>query len=219
MKYNDTFEKLVMGEFPKNLIRNVYPIAPKQSVYVVAMDEVSEPNRNRGKEWAVFSEKASFRHDIILSFLPGKKERKDGSGFDYHVHHVSIETKRKRKDLLRDNKILQYLGAVDYCFLAVPKDLLSDGVGKICSFEDYKGFVGLINSDNGDIVIMPESQGEIQVRERQDRLLANMHSNPKRFDDPEEVYLPHKFQTGQKPDSFVGKEGLLLNEKYNDLLE
>lgn len=29
MKYNDTFEKLVMGEFPKNLIRNVYPIAPK----------------------------------------------------------------------------------------------------------------------------------------------------------------------------------------------
>ena len=219
MKEKETFKKLVMGEFPKNLIKNVYPIDPKQSVYVIAMDQVCEPNREFGKEKSASSEKSYFRHDVILSLSPGKKERKNGSGFDYHYRQVSIEIKRDLSDLQRDEKILQYLGAVHYCFLAVPEKMLLESICKIKSFKENKNLVGLINSDTGDIVVMPDSQEEIQVRERQDRLLANMHCNPKWFDDPEEVYLPHKYYTGQTPDSFVERDGLILNKKYNNLLK
>ena len=219
MNTKDIFTKLVLGEFPKNLIKNVYPVRPKQSVYVIAMDEVCEPNRDFGKEKTESHGKAYFRHDVVLSLLPGKKERKNGSGFDYHFRQVSIEIKRSRSDLMRDEKIPQYLGAVHYCFLAVPTNLLSDGIEKIRSFEDCEGLVGLINSDDGDIVIMPDSQEEIQVRERQDRLLANMHCNPKWFDAPEEVYVPHEYHTGQTPDSFVEKDGFILNKKYMNLLK
>ena len=216
---NKYFKKLVLGELPKNLIRNLYPTNPKQLVFAIAMDEVCEPNRDLGKEGSVSPEKTLFRHDIILSLLPGKKERRHGSGFDYQAHHISIEIKNNRKDLSRDNKILQYLGAVEYCFLAVPEKLLLDGVKKICSFGASKNLVGSINSDNGDIVIMPDPQKEIHVRERQHRLLANMRCNPKCFDEPDEVYLPHRYETGQGPDGFAEKDGLFLNEKYNNRLK
>lgn len=219
MTEKETFLKLVMGAFPKNLIKNVYPINPKQSVYVIAMNEVCEPNRDFGKDGVESSGKTYFRHDVIMSFQPGKKERVSGSGYDYHFHLVSIEIKRTLSDLLKDTKIPQYLGAVHYCFLAVPKDMLPDGIEKIRSFDDSENYVGLINSDNGDIVIMPDSQEEIQVRERQDRLLANMHSNPKWFDSPEDVYVPHKYYTGQTPNTFMERDGLLLNKKYNNLVK
>lgn len=216
MKEKETFVNLVTGDFPKNLIKNVYPIDPKQSVFVIAMDEVCEPNREFGKEKSVSPEKSYFRHDVILSLSPGKKERKNGSGFDYHYRQVSIEIKRDLSDLQRDEKILQYLGAVHYCFLAVPEKMLMDGIDKIRSFGACAHYVGLINSDNGDIVVMPDSQEDIQVRERQDRLLANMRCNPKWFDEPEEVYVPHKYYTGQAPDSFVERDCLLLNRKYKE---
>ena len=219
MTRKEIFVKLVMEEFPKNFIKNTYPANPRQSVYTVAMDEVCEPNREFGKEGSVSPEKSYFRHDVILSFLPGGKERKKNSVFDYHYRQVSIETKRNISDLRKDVKILQYLGAVHFCFLAVPEKILQNGVDKIRSFKDSKNLVGLINTDIGDIVIMPDSQEEIQVRERQDRLLANIRSNPKWYDEPEEVYLPHKYYTGQAPDSFVKSDGLLLNIKYKKLLK
>ena len=219
MKARETFENLVMGEFPKNLLKNVYPSNPNQSVYVSAMDEVCEPNRDLEKGKTDSPEKNYFRHDVIFVLNPGKKERKYGSGFDYHYHVLSIEIKCSLLDLLKDENITQYLGATHYCFLAGPKNMLSNGIRKIRSFEESGRYVGLINSNNGDIVIMPESQEEIHVRERQDRLLANMYNNPKRYDNPSKEYRTHKYFTGQTADSFEEKAGLLLNRKYNKHLK
>ncbi len=210
------FKQLVLGDFPQRFINNIYSGSLEQDIYVVAMDEMREPNKNynltKNNNGKI---KTCFCHDAIMSFIPGR------SMYECHNrnHHISIEIKREKRDIIRDDKIQQYLGAVDYCFIAVPEGLLWEGVNKIRSFSKTGNdkYIGLINASNGDIVIMPQIQKEIQIEERRNALLARMHAQSKWLDNPAEVYCPHKHVTGGKPDSFIERGGVSINVKYKKL--
>ena len=65
----EIFVKLVMGEFPKNFIKNTYPANPRQSVYTVAMDEVREPNREFRKEGSL----SHYNNMNLLSMYPPRR--------------------------------------------------------------------------------------------------------------------------------------------------
>ncbi len=199
----ELFQAIVHGRFATNFIKNVYPGEPPHKIAWTATDEVTDLNGRR--------------HDIVYLFRPGKKECSHATEMDYRYRVVSIETKNSQSDLMKDGKILSYLGATSYAFLAVPERLIPDAIDKIDSYDDRAQYIGLINADNGDIILFPASQEELLDRARQDRLLASMFLSPKRNDDPDDEYILHKHTTGYaEPDVFVEHGDYYVNREYLD---
>lgn len=67
---------------------------------------------------------------------------------------VGIEVKADKSDLLKDEKLHDYLGWTDYFFLAVPDNLVRCAMDKVKT----EPRVGVISLDSGTIVKMPAWQ-------------------------------------------------------------
>ena len=67
---------------------------------------------------------------------------------------VGIEVKASKSNLMKDNKIFDYLGWTDYFFVAAPNYLVKFAVER---FKDSPR-IGILSLDSGDIVKMPAWQ-------------------------------------------------------------
>ena len=188
-----SFNQLVLGKFPHQLASLIYPHEKDHDIITFeAMDELCEPGPDEVKTFV--------RHDAMLSFIPEKGrterplEKETGQSW---VTHVSVEFKVNKRDLVKNGgKMVQYLGATDYFYLAVPKRLLEEAVQLIQRqpFLASLDHIGLIELSSGDIVIHPKPQRE-KSGFRQAILCQRAYEQGKRVCKPEPVYLVHTTKT------------------------
>ena len=157
MKINSThkklFQMLVLGDFAHQLASQIYPYEENRNVInYQAMDEVTDP----GTDFDPSDITTKCRHDAILSFFPeyGRTARPlDKNLGESWFTHVSIEFKNSLSDLLKNgSRMVQYLGATDYFFLGVPKNLLPDAVQLLQRkpLSDHADQIGLVDLTKGD---------------------------------------------------------------------
>ena len=154
---------LVLGEFAHQFASQIYPYEEDRNVInYEAMDEVTDPGTDFDRDEIT----AKCRHDAIISLFPehGRKERPmDKNLGESWFTHVSVEIKNSLEDLTKNGpKMVQYLGATDYFFLGVPKDLLPAAVQLLQRkpLAAHVDQIGLIDLTKGRIVIMPSRQKE-----------------------------------------------------------
>ena len=164
--------------------------------------EVSEKNMTDPE-----NPRAYFRHDAIFCFRSADCEE---------IRLASIEIKGHRQNLLKDNKMAQYIGATDWFFLAVSNNLILPAIQRIKENEQLRRYAGLIDISKLDIVIRPQKQAYDP-----DRLIRILKAIKKqRWYPPEiniallhqsSVTVPENCQTRWK-----NIDGLQVNEKYVD---
>lgn len=101
-----------------------------------------------------------------------------GKSAAYHgdVFTIAIEVKSNLYDLQRDEKMSQYVGKTDYCFLGVEDGLIEDALRKV---EALPG-VGVVSLSTGHIVRLADRQKVDPVMQLQllHRLLFKQSPNP-----------------------------------------
>jgi len=131
-------------------------------------------------------DKSSIQHDVIIVLC-----KIFGVTHGQRAVFIGIEIKDTLRDLLNDEKMLQYLGASEYQFYGVPEFLVSKALRKIESFGEKARYIGLINLDEGVIVKMPKKHPVRQ--ERRQAMITDLFLV--RDMDPKRVSLPVAFVT------------------------
>ena len=158
------FDKLVFGPFPGYISSILHDKKYGDAIiYREGGYKVSEPLEN-GKR---------VDHDMILllskaALRLGKVQQKDVIG---------IEIKTSSVDLMKSD-VSKYLGATRLYFIAAPQYLLSEVVVRY-SEHPKKGFIGIIDSDTGEIVVLPQFQAF--SKKRQNTLLSHCYSSSHRI--------------------------------------
>ena len=98
--------------------------------------------------------------DVVLFVGSGKSAAYHGDVFS-----IGIEIKSNLFDLMQDEKIPQYIGKTDFCYLAVLDGLIHDALIKV---EDMPG-VGVLSLSTGHIVKLATRQ-EVPIMVRQQLL-------------------------------------------------
>lgn len=194
------FQMLVLGEFAHQFASQIYPYEEDRNVInFEAMDEVTDPGTDFDQDEIT----TKCRHDAIISFFPehGRKERPlDKNLGESWFTHVSVEIKNSLEDLTKNGpKMVQYLGATDYFFLGVPKNLLPAAV-QLLQRKPLAGHVdqiGLIDLTKGRIVIMPSRQKE-KDKLRQALVCQRIYEQHKRYSNPEAAYTVRATLTDPK---------------------
>lgn len=216
-KHFQSFNQLVLGAFPHQFASMVYPYEKDHdAIMFQAMDEVSEPGPD--------SVDTFIRHDALVTFIPEKDrtqrpvETETGESW---ATHVSVEIKVNKEDLMKNGfKVLRYLGATDFFFLAVQKRLLEEAVRLIQqqTLSVSLDHIGLIDLTTGEIVIYPQRQHE-KDKYRQAILCQRAWEQSKRVCVPEPVYLPHTTKTVPTDRPKICEVGpFAVNKKYLTLV-
>ena len=207
------FENLTYGPFPSNLATILFSSRMEKGdvVYVSGNYKIQEPNYilpDDKRDW--------FEHDIIM-MLSVCGERMDRGKLTKKVVNrffVSVEIKTTERDLFKST-IDQYLGATRLFFLAVPRDLIGAVVGRYRR-HPRKEVIGLIDSDAGQVVVLPQVQ-DFQ-KDRCDRLLARCYTSTHRYPyctSDSELYAPHRVVlNGYTAPTWVDFDGLRVNADY-----
>lgn len=207
------FENLTYGPFTSNLATILFSSRREKGdvVYVSGNYRIQEPNYmfpDDERDW--------FEHDIIM-MLSLCGERMDKGKLNKKVvnrYFVSVEIKTSERDIFKST-IDQYLGATRLFFLAAPRDLLGAVVNHYRR-HPHKEVIGLIDSDAGQVVVLP--QGQDFRKDRCDRLLARCYTSTHRypFCTPDaELYAPHRVVLNDSTaPAWVDCGGLRVNADY-----
>lgn len=226
MKKNSThkklFQMLVLGDFAHQLASQIYPYEENRNVInYQAMDEVTDP----GTDFDPSDITTKCRHDAILSFFPeyGRTARPlDKNLGESWFTHVSIEFKNSLSDLLKNgSRMVQYLGATDYFFLGVPKNLLPDAVQLLQRkpLSDHADQIGLVDLTKGQIVIMPCRQKE-KDKLRQALICQRIYEQHKRYCNPDALYTVRATLTDPKDRLRLQEIGpFAVNKRYGSLVQ
>ena len=207
------FEKLLFGTFPSNLATILYSSRMQTGdvIYVSGNYKVQEPNYTLPGD-----RRDHFEHDVIM-ILAHCGERTYGERTRRKIVNkdiLSIEIKTTQGDLLKKD-VCQYLGATRLFFIAVPKELLKPVIDKYRR-HPRKEVIGIIDSDRGQIVVMPQFQDFSKAR--RDRLLSQSHTSEHRypFCNPDvELHGIHRvMDNGLTKPVFLDFEGLKVNTEY-----
>ena len=207
------FENLTYGPFPSNLATILFSSRMEKGdvVNVSGNYRIQEPNYilpDDERDW--------FEHDIIM-MLSLCGERMDRGKLTKKVvnrYFVSVEIKTTERDIYKST-IDKYLGATRLFFLAAPRGLLGAVIGRYRR-HPWKEVIGLIDSDAGQVVVLPQVQ-DFQ-KDRCDRLLARCYTSTHRypFCTPDaELYVLHRvILNDSTAPAWVDCDGLRVNADY-----
>lgn len=205
------FERLVFGPFPLNLAYTLFPRRkPEDTFYCRAGYKVREPNYNNPDA----PEKAH-EHDVVLT-LTHFGTAPDGNKKIFGKITASIEIKTTVGDVF-DSDVDKYFGATPVFFVLGPPHILT---AVICKYHDHerKHLIGMIDSDTGQIVVLPHLQSYHQ--DRQDRLLSqestSIHNIPE-YNDTGPFSLRRLTVYPVKPLVLMDFDGIRVSEDYLDL--
>ena len=221
LDHKKLFHELVLGDFPHQFASQIYPFEENRNIInYEAMDEITDP----GEGFKPDDLKIKCRHDAILSFFPeyGRKERPLDKAFgESWFTHVSVEFKCGRGDLMKNgHKMAQYLGATDYFFLGVPKNLLPDAIKLLqeTPLKEHIEQIGLIDLSSGQIVLMPVRQKE-KDKMRQALICQRIYEQHKRYCNPDAVYMVRATLTEPKDALQLQEIGpFAVNKRYCSLV-
>lgn len=210
------FEKLSFGPFPANLANILFsPRKEKGDVYYVSASyRVKEPNYTRPDDHL-----DSFEHDVImvLAHCGNRIDRGRPRSKIVNRFFVSIEIKTTFDDIW-DSSIDKYLGATRLFFIAAPRNLLRTIIQRYRG-HPRKEIVGLIDTDSGQVVVLPQFQAF--QKDRCDRLLARCYTSVHRYPfccGDGELYDNHRIMENDAPvPEWVDSDGLRVNAAYLDL--
>lgn len=210
------FDKLMSGKFVETFANLLYGESAKAGtiVYTQAIDKVREQHpKSPGpthKKW--------FENDAVVIFVP--QQRTDYKAEPYlRPCSVAIEIKASVDDLVNDKKMEQYMGAIPFFFLAVPSVLIIPAIQRIEKIPAFRNRIGLIDIDNGKIVIMPQ-EDENYDKDRNDKLLGAMNINPKRFSNTDQGYMVRPVSIDAwTPPLFTHYDGRQINTDYLKLFK
>ena len=200
------FEELIFGSFPGKMAAQLYPGRNRrEEIYKEGAYKVLEPRKD----------KPTIEHDALIHFYQvgnwsGKQKVKRRDG-------VSIEIKTSEDDIWHSD-VTKYLGATRLFFIAVPADLLPAIIKRYAN-HTRRSLIGIINSDSGDIVVMPNYQDN--DRARYNTLLAHCYTSAHRIPslnntEPFQMSRVHKSNCYFK---YVCLNGLMVNEEYVELFK
>ena len=138
----------------------------------------------------------------------------NGKGKVHFRKTIGIEIKTTPHDVERTS-IDKYLGAMPFFFVAAPRELLPCVIFRY-KFHPLRKYFGLIDTDSGNIVIMPMEQ--IFEHNRLYNVLAHCYTSVHRYsvyNDTEPFQKARMTQFPEKID-FVSINGLQVNKEYKD---
>ena len=210
-KQQKIFERLVFGSFPSNLVSVLYSSrkGSDDAFYINANYKVQEPNYTRPEDRRKY-----FEHDVIMALIHCGERSGRKKIMDKDI--LSIEIKTSADDIIKSS-VDQYLGATRLFFIAACKDLLPVLIERY-SGHPRRQVIGMIDSDSGDIVVLPQFQ-DFQ-KDRRDRLLARCYTSEHRFPycNDVEPYSIHRIRDSsfEKPE-WIAHNGLRINPDYREL--
>ena len=215
-KQKRIFERLSFGPFLANLVTILFlPRREKGDVfYGSANYKVPEPNYTRPDD-----PRDHFEHDVIMVLAHCGERTYDGRTRRKIVNKyvVSIEIKTSLMDIYRSS-IDKYLGATRLFFIAAPRGLLRPVLERYCR-HPRKEIIGIIDSDSGEVVVLPQAQDS--PKDRCDRLLAHCYTSEHRYPYcswDRDIYGIHRIMENETPGpEWVDCDGLRVNPKYLDL--
>ena len=182
-QHKEAFKQIMRGQFPIRMAQVIYGQGDgKRSVFIQGFDNIRErhpPFSARADSW--------IENDAVICFSPNRDTFCKEEGAYIHSTSVAIEIKTNFKDLVSDKKMEEYAGANEYTFLAVPKTLLLPAVMRLDRDEAYKPFIGLLNYETGDIVILPTVDKDFD-RTRNAKLMSSCFLTYKRMPGADTVY-------------------------------
>lgn len=204
------FDKMVFGPLASNLSGILYPFRnPEDIFYAEYAYKVQEPN-------LIFPERREtrFEHDAILK-LERYGER-SGRKKILQKDILSIEIKSTVGDTI-DSDVEKYLGATRLFFIAAPATILP---AVICRYHDNrkKPFIGMIDTDAGQVVVLPEFQD--YQKDRQNQLLARCYSSVHRLPTHNNTEPFSLIRVPEIPDRIItwtDFDGARINDDYLDL--
>lgn len=210
------FEQLVYGPLAADLTQVLYTNRKAQdSFYVEFAYKVKEPLPDKGD--------AMIEHDSIMLLLRygvKVKKRKNGKEntetmtiLDKDV--ISIEIKSTESDIQKSS-VAKYLGATRLFFIAAPANLLRTIIDKYyVASRQFSHIIGLIDSDAGRIVVLPQFQNF--DRDRRDRLLSHCYTSVHRIPqyNDTEPFAMHRVSClpGEKV-NWIDVDGVKVNMDY-----
>lgn len=199
------FENLIFGPLCGHLMNILYSLRTEtRHLYREGCYNVMETNQTTKAE----NRDIQFDAIICLSEFEGGQGKKN-------VHFrkaVAIEIKTSERDIY-GSTIDKYLGATPYFFIAVPRSLLEAVIDRYCNHRDMK-FIGLIDADNGQIVVMPQQQEYDKLR--MFNILGHCYTSIHRYSAYNNIEPYAKARVTQFPreNVFVEIRGLRVNQLY-----
>lgn len=215
-KQKKIFERLSYGPFLANLAAILFsPRKEKGDVfYGSANYKVQEPNRTRPDDHL-----DHFEHDVIMVLAHCGERTFEGRTRRKIVNKVvvSVEIKTSFDDIWKSS-IDKYLGATRLFFIAAPRRLLRTVLDRYRG-HPRKEVIGIIDSDSGEVVVLPQVQ-DFQ-KDRCDRLLARCYTSEHRYPFccwDRDLYGIHRVMENETPGpQWVDRNGLRVNTNYLDL--
>ena len=215
-KQKKIFERLSYGPFLANLAAILFsPRKEKGDVfYGSANYKVQEPNRTRPDDHL-----DHFEHDVSRVLVHCGERTFEGRTRRKIVNKVvvSVEIKTSFDDIWKSS-IDKYLGATRLFFIAAPRRLLRTVIDRYRG-HPRKEVIGIIDSDSGEVVVLPQVQDS--QKDRCDRLLARCYTSEHRYPFccwDRDLYSIHRVMENETPGpQWVDRNGLRVNTNYMDL--
>lgn len=204
----EIFNSLVFGLFPSYLADILYPRrSANDIIYREAAYKILE-RQEKGTP--------SVEHDAVFLFYRVSKRSRVWKVMERDA--VSIEIKTTKGDIWGSD-VTKYLNATRLFFIAAPLKLLPEIIERYHEHSRMDS-IGIIDSDSGQIVMMPRYQN--YSKSRRDTLLSHCYTSAHRipFLYDTEPYQMSRVQTGavRKP-KFEVQGGLLVNVEYLNLFK
>ena len=215
-KQKKIFERLSYGPFLANLAAILFsPRKEKGDVYYGSANyKVQEPNYSRPDEHLTH-----FEHDVIVVLTHCGERTFEGRTRRKIVNKVvvSVEIKTSFDDIWKSS-VDKYLGATRLFFIAAPRRLLRTVLDRYRG-HPRKEVIGIIDSDSGEVVVLPQVQDS--QKDRCDRLLARCYTSEHRYPFccwDRDLYGIHRVMENETPGpQWVDRNGLRVNTNYLDL--
>lgn len=200
------FDELIFGTFPEKMASILYTGANKKdTIYKEGAYKVLEPREGKKIE-----------HDAIIHFYQigdwgGRQKVKMRDG-------IAIEIKTSAGDIWKTD-VSKYLGATRLFFIAAPADLVPVIIMRYAT-HPKRVYIGIINSDSGDIVVLPKFQ-DID-RGRYNTLLAHCYTSSHRIpllSDTEPYQMSRVNRWAQCAFDFILQNDLMVNTEYKYLFQ
>lgn len=198
---------MILGSFCAHLIDQLYPGRSRNDkMFREGCYNVTETSLTTKED------DGDIQFDCI--FCLSMYKEKDGKGKVYYRKTVAVEIKTTAGDICQSS-VDKYLGATPYFFIAVPRDLLPTVIFQYRNHPKRK-FIGLIDSDLEQIVVMPE-QMPYNIN-RQNNVLAHCYTSVHRYSIYNDIEPFAKASVTQFPEGafFILVDGLNVNVKYSD---
>lgn len=200
------FEQLVYGPLAANLTEVLYPNRRSQdSFFCEYAYKVKEPLPDKGD--------TKIEHDSILLMLHYGVKKNKGNILNKDV--ISIEIKSTERDIHKSS-VVKYLGATRLFFIAAPANLLRTIIDKYyVASRQFSHIIGLIDSDAGRIVVLPQFQSF--DKDRRYRLLSHCYTSVHRIPqyNDTEPFAMHRVSClpGEKV-NWIDVDGVKVNMDY-----